>query len=772
VPSTVYKGDLTEISFGHETELELPAGFGGSFQFVIANGAAGTDTSTLTLTGGADGSPINGGELRYPVGMLVGCEVAFSNLSGTGINTEDNMSVSGRRYTIVKHVISESSTNTVLHVTPQMRTTGPTTVDGTTVNGTLHISAYKLPTLDEDSEHDDDANNSSESVLTDQFVGLINTISLPETKVDLKRYHVIGLGRDVAVQVPGRFVNTGGQFEATMHNARWLYYALGQESINMDLTSNGFNVSSTGTTDAATVPGQGLITHASGTMSLSPGDYVHIADTDTIPVHLHKEAGTTTYPTGDETALITDAQKNEIRRVAAYYWNSSTTKGYIWLDDGLNFAHSSGKALSKLDYTTSIAPTLDATTRTITRPVDRMVFAKTIVPSFALEVSVRRNDNQDDDGGTAEVVDGGSTDAKQLTRVFRGCKVKEFSMTADTDAAVRLSVGFDAALCYTDTGRLEGAAATATLTALSKSAGEANTRVLTLSDGTNTVNFAIDNSLTTSTATKIAFGNANSNANQFATNIAAAVNAAKAAGTLNMVASSSNAVVTLTQDDNSSLGNTTPSGTAISDSVITLTAAFSGGKYSGDRYNVHRLFEDTANTTQARSEAGIAKGTQKPFMFYNGTVDVGGIRLGQVVSFDLKGKTGVEQFYTISGNKVADSETDQIPFAGARNASIAVEGKTEYELDMEIIVDDPTLYHQMRRAVDNSDDANKMVSLSFTKQGTEAASGRESMTVVIDDYYIVEAPLTIPEDKGPMRSKLKVMPKSIRVFAQDTVYHY
>lgn len=654
MPSTVYKGDLTEISFGHETELELPAGFDGAFQFVIANGGTGTDTSTLTLTGGTNNSPISSGELRYPLGMLVGCEVAFSNLSGTGTNNEDNMSVSGRRYTIVKHVINESG-STVLHVTPQMRTTSAT-VNGT-VTGTLHISAYKLPTLDEDSEHDDDANNSSESVLTDQFVGLINTISLPETKVDLKRYHVIGLGRDVAVQVPGRFVNTGGQFEATMHNARWLYYALGQESVNMEMGGSGFDVSSTGTTDTATVPGQGLITHGNANMSLLPGNYVHITDTDTIPVHLHKEAaldksGTTTYPIGDETALTTDAQKNEIRRVAAYHWNSSDSKGYIWLDDGLNFAHSSGKALRKLDYSTSNKfPLLDATTRTIARPVDKMVFAKTIVPSFALEVSVRRNDNQDDDGGTAEVVDGGSTDAKQLTRVFRGCKVKEFSMTADTDAAVRLSVGFDAALCYTDTGRLE-------------------------------------------TSNK------------------------------------------------------------------------------GDRYNVHRLFEDTANTAQARMEAGIAKGTQKPFMFYNGTVDVGGIRLGQVVSFDLKGKTGVEQFYTISGNKVADSVTDQIPFAGARNASIAVEGKTEYELDMEIIVDDPTLYHQMRRAVDNSDDANKMVSLSFTKQGTGAASGRESMTVVIDDYYIVEAPLTIPEDKGPMRSKLKVMPKSIRVFAQDTVYHY
>ena len=35
-----------------------------------------------------------------------------------------------------------------------------------------------------------------------------------------------------------------------------------------------------------------------------------------------------------------------------------------------------------------------------------------------------------------------------------------------------------------------------TLTALAKTSGQANTRVLTLSDGTNSVNFTIDNSLT------------------------------------------------------------------------------------------------------------------------------------------------------------------------------------------------------------------------------------------------------------------------------------
>jgi hypothetical protein len=179
-----------------------------------------------------------------------------------------------------------------------------------------------------------------------------------------------------------------------------------------------------------------------------------------------------------------------------------------------------------------------------------------------------------------------------------------------------------------------------------------------------------------------------------------------------------------------------------------------------------------ANTELARRIAGIGKRTQKPFMFYNGIIQLGGVTLGQVVSFDLKGKTGVAQHYTISGNNIANAATDQIPFGGARNASLAIEGKTEYELDMEIIVDDPTLYHQMRRAVESFDDTTKFVRLSFTKQGAEASSGRESMDIVMDDYFITEAPLPIPDDKGPLRSKLKIMPKTLRVFTQDTVFHY
>ena len=120
-------------------------------------------------------------------------------------------------------------------------------------------------------------------------------------------------------------------------------------------------------------------------------------------------------------------------------------------------------------------------------------------------------------------------------------------------------------------------AATATITALSKTAGQANTRTLVVTDVNGTaVTFSIDNSLTTSTATKIAFGNANSNATQFATNIAAAVNAA----TLDITASSDGATVTLTAKATGRAGNYIAdlSGTAVTDSVVTIAGQWSGGE--------------------------------------------------------------------------------------------------------------------------------------------------------------------------------------------------
>ena len=749
MPSTVYRGDLTEITFGHESGITIADNSFGSVRFIAKDGTRDKikDTSVIKFSGGATGAPIVSTKIAFPKGMLVGSQLVFSGLDGTPWSTTDNYSKSGRVYTIV------AQSDIELTISPHL-ITDHSGGDITSDSGALHILPFKTPSMDTSMVHAANANDAAERILTDQFVGLVGTVALPETIVDLKRFHVVGLGRDVAVQVPGRFTNTGGSFESNIHNGRWFYYALGHEVAKLPLTAITGKVEGTiaaataaaidldgaiagvaagdaifksdgtyvgrltavsnspgdvaanstmrlqegGTkvalttadslafspsalcgptstsasleTSGAISPGDSYFTYTGTAVSElgagdneapAIGDYVIIPEFNTTDVHTHRETTSDgTWPAQGADSVISKAIKTEIRRVVAI----DTTN--IWVDDPFNFHHEDDMDIyfcrfmadgsnGSPNLLTTAASSTAGTFGTLENPIEKLIYSRTNLPSFAMEVSIRRNDTGLGEGEAAtEVVDGSAGDSKQLTRVFRGCKVKDFSLKADTDAALRMTVNFDAALCYTDTGRLEDADA-------------------------------------------------------------------------------------------------------------------------GDRYDAHRLFEDTANTEVKRKESGIAKRTQKPFMFYNGTIRVKGTTLGQVVSFQLNGSTGVQQIYTITGANVADSATDQVPYAGTRNPTISVAGKTEYDMELEIIVDDPLFYHNMRRSIDNFDDTTTdttdadMIRLSFVKQG--GSGTKETIEILIDDYFITEAPLPIPEDKGPIRSMMKIMPKSIKVITIDPLFH-
>ena len=663
MPSTVYRGDLAEISFGHESGVVITHGYDGTNdpKIVFEGKNFGTDegvnTSTFFFSGGAVNTPVNAGVLCYPLGMLVGSQLVFSGLP-TALAGNDN-----KVFTIVKHELASAVTR--LTISPAL-TGQHATNDIDSVAGTVcKILPFKTPTFDTANAISANANASAERVMTDQFLGIVNTIALPDTKVDLKRMHVVGVGRDVAVQVPGRFINQGGSFEANLHNARWFYYALGHELSAPSTTTGGENGDDY-RLKAATEVGTTYIeldeTSTTGTPSgIGVGDYVVIQDTTTARITTAMDnVASGIWPTVGAESIITQAKPVEVRKIVGFNYESNTSQ--IWLDSPLDFAHAAHVNVDfiKLAADNSTGSPNLLTTGEIQNPQKHLYFSQRGLPSFALEVSVRRNSSADG-SGTTEVVDGGSTDSKQLTRVFRGCKVKDFVLTADSDAALRMTTNFDAALCYTDTGRLEG------------------------------------------------------------------------------------------------------------------------GDYPGDRYDTHKLFDDASTTAATnlidRKKMGLAKGTQKPFMFYNGTIKMAGTTLGQVISFTLNGKTGVEQHYVIGGITATDSATDQVPLAGSRNASLAIEGKTEYDLEMEIIVDDPLLYHNMRRAIRNFDETvtdatdADMIRLSFIKQGSSAVGVRESIDIIMDDYFITEAPLPIPEDKGPMKAVLKIMPKNVKVISQDTILH-
>jgi len=167
-------------------------------------------------------------------------------------------------------------------------------------------------------------------------------------------------------------------------------------------------------------------------------------------------------------------------------------------------------------------------------------------------------------------------------------------------------------------------------------------------------------------------------------------------------------------------------------------------------------------------------------MFYNGSITLAGQQVAQVMSMTLKGQTGMQSFHTVNGHYQASSVyADQVPFAGARNASLMVEGQTSYEMSMEIAVDDPLFYHKMRTGTEFSvngegDSTTNQIRIVFEKNltGSTAAGASEKMVILIDDYYVIEAPLQIPEDKGVMKSTLKIMPKAVKVLARDTILKY
>ena len=153
--------------------------------------------------------------------------------------------------------------------------------------------------------------------------------------------------------------------------------------------------------------------------------------------------------------------------------------------------------------------------------------------------------------------------------------------------------------------------ATAEITALSKTSGEANTRTLVVTDVEgNTVTFTINASASTS-ATVIGFSDAGSNATQFATNIAAAINAANSAGTLKIKASSSDAVVTLTMVKRGAAGNDVASisGTAVTDSVVTINNHFKNGSDGASFYL--RLFNAEHAETLPKDAILVVEALQK-----------------------------------------------------------------------------------------------------------------------------------------------------------------
>ena len=668
----VYKGDVSEVTMGHETGLWIQSDITQRY-WDATNSASTPDYTTITFEGTAslgdnaifeDTSPV----LKIPVGMLIGAKMAFQRAASS-----DNVFLShyydganGKIYTIVDHTLTGGKT--VLKIVPKMNgisSVGLESGDGDGIN----IFSVGLPTIKSGTSValNASADLSKESSNIDQFVGLASFMTLPDTKVELHRYNVVGLGRQVAVQQTGRVHHTGGALEMPLHSPRWLYYSLGRETVDQQsLTSIWASTNiKTGTT---VEPGQVYVDlngNAVGGQTVVPGDYLMIRDSTTAPITTYKSVDQTDnnyWPATisnleDDTEHFEYTQTSEIRRVTAIQALSS---GYrFFVDDAWSYAHTVADSVTLHRYendATNNSPHI-GDDNFITNPVRKLIYSSDTIPSFCLEHRIRTRDvgSHSQEGGPTP---GSSTDSKQLTRVFRGCKVVEWEISSTVDAELKYRCVFDALSCYTDTGRLE--------------------------------------------STK------------------------------------------------------------------------------GDRYTSHRMFQNIATDAKGRKASGIAKCSEKPFMFYDGSIEAFGESIGFVTGFELRGKTGVELFHTIQSNPVPEAvdsnnrSIKQVPYGGTRNASIIREGREEYELELDLVLTDPLLWHELRSHLEKSGtvgDSGNLIHLYFTKPTTGSGTFPQSLRILMDDYVITEAPIPVPDDKGLLRTKVMLHPRNIKVVSEDTLFH-
>jgi hypothetical protein len=544
------------------------------------------------------------------------------------------------------------------------------------------IHSTGLPTVqgDTNSVMNTAAELSQEVSLIDGFVGLASYMTLPDTKVDLHSYYVVGLGRQVAVQQTGKVHHMGGAIEMPLHSPKWLFYSLGREVVSKENCGDRVHSTSPVPTIVASVsPGQGYIDVLSndasnikfGTTNAGVGDYLLIKDSTLVPMTTYKtpELDTDKYwPPESSSNLSSDAhhfewsESNECRRISAIE-SLGNSKFRLYVDGNWQFEHTTADTLELRHYRDNNAdgsPHVQSS-RQIDNHVHRLLFSGDTIPSFCLEHSVRTRDAGSFNATNETTIAPGSAgDTKQLTRIFRGCKIVEYEISSTTDAELKYRAIFDALSCYTDTGRLESA-------------------------------------------------------------------------------------------------------------------------NKGDRYTAHRMFQNTADTLRGKKASGIAKGSEKPFMFYNGSVTAFDQNLGLVSAFELRGKTGVEVFHTIQSNPVAESvdanglSLKQVPYGGTRNASIIREGREQFEMEVTLALQDAALYHELRthtqRGAGAINTTGGTIMLHFTKPTTTGSDKIPSIRIIIDDYIITDLAIPVPDDKGLLFTTLKLKPQNVKVISEDTIYH-
>ena len=728
--NALFKGDLAEVSFGKET------GF-------VLDGLNNATTGWSHLSTSGNTSVIKVGTSAYfhtgsgtiheiPDNILVGCTL---KITGGGNFASDDYASTRRVYYITAN---DTSAGTIT-VQPNLATAA--SVNGNTTD-ILLIESFKAPTFDAAMS---DATN-SQKVMTDQFIGLLNEFNLPEPEIDVRKQHVIGMGRDVNVITSGRETLDGGSIALNAHTLRWLKYALGGHTAKSNGSYSTIAAGSHTVSQApfnigadATVTGRAELQSASGTA----GDYSAIATSGTVFTGLDSVSSTTgaNVLIGAKVASTTGATST-LTAKTVFAVTSGTAAGVLKVNNSGTTAYASYTSMSGSgNLTINGIADIDTGAAALALVANKCVV---LMPPLAEACAI--GDIRLDVGATlralfsagdyVQIIDkdthqipGESTDGTPAT-VFKH-EIRRVIAASGDYIYVEEPFTFAHAVTSCGIDRLRYQSDSSLGSAHIASTGELQNGVSHTIFGHTTIpSFSIEQSFRNSDATP---------------------------GGEQLLRLYSGCKV---QDAEI---------TADTEGELKLTANYRAARHytdTGSMFAPHRMFDNTANTATNRKVCGIAVDGEKPYLFQDISVEVFGAPVLRGTEFSFSVDNGNTDRWFIRGYEGTSADTDQVPHGGTQMPLDITEAQRNYTFSFKAMVEDDVLWEEMRtrRHHQNTND----IVLRLNKPGSAAT--RQSAVITIEDYTIVKAEHQVPSDKGPIIAEVELAVRHLKVTEESPYY--
>tara|TARA_B100000902_G_scaffold164379_1_gene159392 strand:- start:433 stop:2604 length:2172 start_codon:yes stop_codon:yes gene_type:complete len=712
--NALYKGDLAEVSFGKETGLRCD---GATWTLTSST----SSTSTITVGTGAYWHTGSGTDVEIPDNILVGCVAKITG--GTNFSADD-YATTRRSY----YITANDTTAGTITVQPALATSASQAA-GSSDN--LLIESYQCPTFDSSMS---DATN-GQKVRTDQFIGLLNEFAVPEPQIDVRKQHVIGMGRDVNVITSGRETLDGGSLEVNAHTMRWLKYALGGHTARGNgslatlaagshtISEKLFNVGGDGSKT-----GRAELQSASGTA----GDYTAIG-------------GTGTTFTGLDSLSTTSGTNFMIGAKVA-----STSSTNVTLTSKTVFAVTSGTAAGVLKVNSS------GTTK------------------YASYTAISSNDVQgiaDIDSGAAALALVQNKCVVLMPPLAGAASIGDTLLNVGATVRAMFSVGDYVQIIDKSTHQIPGQDGTPPtifkheIRRVIAVGGD----YLHLEEGLlyahAVADCGIDRLRYTADATK---GSPNINATT-----------KELQNGVTHTFFGHNTLPSFTIEQSLRNSDATPGGeqllrlysgckvgsatiTADTEGELKISCDYQAARNytdTGSKFAPHRMFDNTANTSANRKVSGIAVDGEKPYLFQDISIEIFGRPVLRATSFSVSVSNTNTARWFIRGYEGASNDSDQVQHGATQTPMDITEGAREYTFTFKALVEDDRLWEELRtrRHHQNTND----ITFTMTKPGS--ATTRQTATITIEDYTIMKADHQIPSDKGPIEADVELVVRHMKV---------